>query len=851
MPPANDEIPNATVVTDTTTFSVTTVDSTGEAQELSEGYDDTGVWYRVEIQDGGDITLAVANANYPYYIEVYLPTDSTPSNFSDVTDGFTYNSFVDAVEDNGNTGDVSIQVPTLAGEVYYLRVGDYDFDGSEGTLTLLIGLPCTLDAAPGANLASGTVSIIDTDWVLDEQARTLTAGSSYKGDWDYTTSFEVEITCPAGRYQLEMLARTHDSGGLGDGQDLRILKNGRHYGGYYDSLFGPSFGDDTPTWLLLSQPSYIDRSFTPDAKNFGGPLFFDLAPGDVLTFCFGGVRYTADQVQTMSVQKIRLTPILATDTKPPQWRIGGDEGESAQDTWGNFDLLTIDMVKAFGNIIYVLSEWDLSGPTDQRALNIMTFEVVGDRIEPLSGDQGLTQVGGDMEDLVDSFVVPGIDPNDYDIWGKDFTVMPNGDIYLVFGFENDVAVSTRQLVMCHYDESGGSWSLIEDEIRPNDPDGRFITSVSVDNDGTDVYFAFGESRQATSAVGFGYWWQSYRYNVGGGTFTQLGSGQTAFPGAAATKTVDGEFDRGVRLKCSPAGVPWVAFSSYDPDHVGVGEYEEHAFAWFWNGSAWVDSEVPDPSILPSTHSPPNHVYTLGGGHLAHSGSENYVKFAVYGFYQVDLTFCHHDGPNEDPAICFQYVFNDTGTSIHWDGSGFSYFEYGGTPGDWANEVRIVEGDAAGGGNLHGRDEPFENWFRQAEDNLNGDTSRAHGWTQGFSLENDGSVPILMSQKGFRFSVVDRIYAAKLLSDGTLFVPIGQGFADYESVPEFDDAGWTDVTTNAGTMVGTRPVLCWRSTLSWTGGLNLALFLPAGGVVSMNWRSADRRADANRVLVGDR
>lgn len=833
MPPANDEIPNATVVVASTTLSLTTVDSTGEAQEISEGYDDTGVWLRVEIAEDGRLILSASGANYPYYIEVYLPTDSTPANFSDVTDGFTYNSFVDSVDDNGGTASNTVEIEALAGEVYYLRVGDWDFDDSEGTLELLVGMSCVLEAAPGANLASPTVSVIDTDWVLDEQERTSSADVSYKGNWDYTTSFEVEVTCPAGRYQLEMLARTHDSGV--DGQTLRLLKNGRHYGGFYDALFTPDFGDDTPTWLVLSQASYIDRTFIPDRFAFGGPVYIDLSPGDVLTFCYG--RWSDVATQTMSVQKVRLTPTIGVG-KPPQWRIGGDEGLSDVATFPAWDLTTMDMVKAVDDVIYVLSSYHtdpLASPGEERALQLMTYQVVGDRIEPLSGDLGVGPTGGTVTDLAD-LAVPGVDPDDYEVWGKDFTVMPNGDIYVVFGFENNTGSPTRQLCMVYWD--GASWSVIDNTIRNADPSGRAITSVSVDNDGTDVYFTFGEGRQTSAPVG--YWWRCFRYD---GSFTELGSGQTAFPGAAATTTVDAEFDRGVRLKVSPGGVPWVGFSAYDPDNDDPADYEEHAFAWFWNGSAWVDTELPDPSILPATHSPPDNVFTLGGGHLASNGSNNYVKFAVYGFYQVDLTFCHADGPSEDPAICFQYVFNDTGIDP-WDASGFSYFEYDGA--SWGNEVRVAEGDAAGGGNLHGRDEPFENWFRQAEDSGNGDLSRAHGWTQGFSLDNDGSVPILMSQKGYRFAFTDRVYAAKLV--GGVFVPVGQGFPDYEDVSEFDDAGWMDVTTNAGCIVGGRPVLCWRSTVDYAGGLLLALFLPAGGVVSMNWRSADR-GGTRRALVG--
>jgi hypothetical protein len=814
MPPANDDLANATVVTSASTLSIDTVGSTAEAQETSEGYPDTGVWVRVEVPSDGTMPVAVTDATFAYRVDIYKPADSTPTSFSDVTDGFTYDSLLYFLTGGALGDDADEDVTVLAGEVWYLHIYDYDFSGVEGTLSLAIAPPftCFYDAAPGANLGSGTVSIVDTDWVREEQIRDWVADVSLKGDWEYEETFSITVDCPAGKYEGALFNRYEGEDASRNDVVLRVYKNGKTIGGYWHSA-GRTDGDED--WEIISNES-LDPAYT-DLNQFGGPRYFDVAPGDVLTFCIGSDDWEAlgGSSRVMEVQQVRLRAVIGA-LPLPQWRIQGN-----LETQGPWSFNCIDMVKSFGNKVYAF--------LDTPELGIYIWELVnGDTFQAVTGDVPL---GG--ADMAFSRVYS---PSSVatQIWGHDFVVFAEDDIYAAWteNYGNSLQQNYR-LVLAHWD--GASWTNLNTDVGANS--GKFMTSVSVDGDPAtgDVYIAWGEARQSTSPRGF--WWRCKKWD---GSLTELGSGQTAYPGGSVTETNDGEFDRGVRLKVSPAGVPWVAWCAYDDDAADAGNYEEHAFAWYWDGSAWQDSGVPDPSMLPGGHGIASHSYVLANG-----DSGNYLRFAAYGFYQVDLTFCHHDGPSENPSIMFQYVFDDKispGTA--WDNSLFVYMEYDGS--SWGNEVYIEEGAAAGGGNLHGT---IPNEFAQATDTGNGLISTAHGWTQGFSLDNDGSTVYMFSQKGWRFSNVDRVYSAKLLPDGSAFTELGQGFPDSEASPDWDFGGWTDVTTNAGCLVNGLPVLMFRWNGSTPFGVVLAAFLPMGGVVSMNWRSADRMGQSRRVLVG--
>jgi len=129
--------------------------------------------------------------------------------------------------------------------------------------------------------------------------------------------------------------------------------------------------------------------------------------------------------------------------------------------------------------------------------------------------------------------------------------------------------------------------------------------------------------------------------------------------------MDGSDDYPARLRVSPQGVVWVCWESRDQD---IANSNETAHAWYWNGSSWIDSEVPTPTLVPPDVS--TSEYSAG------STSGNYISFVQTGNYHIDLTFCHHDGPNEWPSLIHQYVYNSQ-TAGPGDTSGWAYFECNG------------------------------------------------------------------------------------------------------------------------------------------------------------------------------
>ena len=794
MPPINDEISNATLINSSgiTTSSVTNIGATGSAQEISQGYPENSVWYRIEITDDGDMYLAVSNSNYNYYVEIYQPADTTPNDFSDITDGFTYTSFVDWIG-LGTGADDDVIVPVLAGEVYYLLVIDNNFIGEEGnfTLTALLPLVCEFNAEDGANLGSGTVSLsgASPQWVRDTQYRSIVDFEEYKGDWEYTESFSVTFTgCPSGKYAIDLYNQFGNIAIGDDGVTLRVFKNGKPQGGFFATGYNGRT-DSSPGWERITN-EYLNPPFTA-LDQTGGPRYFSLQEGDVLSFHYGS--WDNVPARWMEVQKVRFTAVLGL-LPLPQWRIGSD----GQETWGYNDLFTIRMLKSQGDTIYLFDDVSITGAGSDVVLGVWTFQMTGSDIIPLSGDPGLASFGGAAVDIKKTSTAA--------ITARDFTIMPNGDLYAAWIDRIGGFSGTYELVMKHYDASGDSWSLISNDVWGYGATSRRCTYVTMDNDGEDVFVAWGEGRQTSGTIG--YWWRCKKYDVSGASFSELGSGQTAYPGATPTLTVDGEFDRHLRLKVSPGGTPWVVWPSYDPDVVGT--VDEYCFAWYWDGSVWQDSGLPDPSLVPPDDGA--HTYDAATGTKG-----NYVAFAIYGLYYADITFCHHDGLSEYPAICYQYVYNDVGSGTI-DHSGWAYFEYDGSV--WNNELYITEAV-----DIYA---DMPNQLIQARDG-DAEIERAGGWTQGFSLDNDGTVPYLFTQKGWKFSSIDHAYCARVKRDGTSFEEVGQGFATTEATPQWGYGGWIDVTTNGGMLVAGRPVLAWTSPISWSQGVNLALFLPSGSV----------------------
>lgn len=672
------------------------------------------------------------------------------------------------------------------------------------------------DAADGANLSSPTVSIVDTNWVRDEQVRTIVADDTYDGNMDYSKSFE--ITCgaaecvPPGTYTVEIFRRYT---GSNTSALVQMRKNGKPLTQAYAG-FGATVGSEQ--WCSVTR---VNRNGNLTAIIGGGPYHVTLAEGDVLSFDVG-CYFTSGGV--VEIQKVRFTEIAA-DPPTPSWR----KALSGAETWGDFSAITISPFRSQGDVIYGFL--DVYAEGTEACLGIWTWEANGSDITPLSGDTPIG-FGGAMTDLCDASDRTGAVLTSTAILARDFCVLSNGDI-LAAWIEQRQPPATRlfKIVVKLYDASGDSWSTLTSDLWGHGEQNRHAAYISVDcNDNGDAFIAWSEATvTGTTTILDKEWvWRCKRWD-GGSSFTELGTGQSGFPGATGSTTT-ASYDYHLRLRVSPVGVPWVCWPELDPDNVTDNEYP---FAFYWDGSDWVDSEVPHPSLAPS-----------GPGTYSSSlGASNYIAFAVYGLFYIDLVFCTHEGPNEDPLICFQYAWNDQDSPGVGDVGGWSLFDYGGSPGSWGNERFVVEGIDYGDGSVD------DLTFASVQFGV----GEFGGWTQGFHLEHDGSRPWLFTQKGYLVSSTDHPYAARLASDGSTWKLKCHGWPDDETFPyaSFGVAGggWSDPTTNGGCLVAGVPIVVYRDRDSFTSGLVLVAALDCANLVSMNWRFGNRDMSSRRVLVG--
>jgi hypothetical protein len=472
----------------------------------------------------------------------------------------------------------------------------------------------------------------------------------------------------------------------------------------------------------------------------------------------------------------------------------------------------------------------------KKALGVWVYELVGGQMEAADpANLNLGATGGENHNLMQQ------DPDDPDfaeVVMKDLTVMPNGDVFCLWS-EN---IGTPGIggdwffYLAHYDASADTWSIVDDDFWghgvPSAGDFHPV-DVSIDNDGEDVYFAWGENRDAGSADAF--WWRCMKYDTSADTFTELGSGQTAWP-SATNGTREGDWDYPVRLKVSPAGVPWVVGITFDPDAptFPVNYYEEYCFAWFWDGDEWIDSEIPHPSLVPFDI-PDGSTYDAGSLPMSVDPQPgNYIAFAVYNLYYTDLTFCHHDGPRETPAVMHQFVYQTQGAGSG-DTSGFAYFECHGV-GDWDNELFIIEAQSetgAGPTGVLGFGRDYPNNFVSAQSDYDGNLYIPFfgGWTQGWKLENDGSRPVWLSQKGYFGSGVDHVYSAAIEPDGESIIMRGNGFPTELWSMWWKGYQWIDPTSDGGCVIGTTPVAIWRDVNASRAGYLLAA-LQLGGAIDL-------------------
>lgn len=357
---------------------------------------------------------------------------------------------------------------------------------------------------------------------------------------------------------------------------------------------------------------------------------------------------------------------------------------------------------------------------------------------------------------------------------KDMCILDNGDVYIVYFTNNPYNLKLKKW-------DGTAWSIISSDLSHAGLGTNYTPvggaalpygQISMDSDGTDIYIAWGETDYATSKVLTNFsgstvsknprLWHVKKYTPGVG-FTELGSGQCANPIANRTTSAStdgtcpdaGSYNESVQIKIAPNGVPWVIFAETTDQWLGSGGTFQKPYVYYWNGSAWVDTLLPDPPNVDMTN-------TQGG----------YVDFIkVDAQHQLDLTFCHHDGPSNYPAIVYSYGSFDTGRGQI--NQRFIYQEYNGT--SWGNLLDKTSIEIWPGGTI--------------STDIGG-----HG-QQGMVLKNNGSVPILAAALWNGDVGSDFIKVAKIKADGTDWEPFTPELSavdiGFRADRELSEGGWID------------------------------------------------------------
>lgn len=350
---------------------------------------------------------------------------------------------------------------------------------------------------------------------------------------------------------------------------------------------------------------------------------------------------------------------------------------------------------------------------------------------------------------------------------SDMCIADNGDVYVAVGVEDPkiggVFVNRNFVYVYRWD--GATWTKIltvdQGKTFPNYP-----VAVSMDTDGTNVYLSYGAPDGTTFSGTENTAIYVQKYSPGSGwTVITTSAGIRAVPSRTDSFSYIGTEVEWHRLKVSPGGVPWIVWSeTVDNHHAGYDRGGRPRVACYQGGTSWSVFDGPSPPDL-------TNAYVSGVMGADGAWGSEYVA----DHWHVDLTFCHHDGPNEYPSVC--YVANIWYESVDDIGSlgNIIYAEWDGA--SWQNTLQFQAdqvwpmGDVRGGFGTLGVG--FWEW-----------------WSQGTVLVDDGQVPYLLLALGHT-QYGDRGVAGKLAEDGSTFVSLnpdvdpyqaGAGYWSYQGAP---------------------------------------------------------------------
>lgn len=466
---------------------------------------------------------------------------------------------------------------------------------------------------------------------------------------------------------------------------------------------GYPLGVSQPTMLTGLTGSFTDRTLT------------DLTP-------FGG--YTDDVLGPTAI------PVLAGDTFEFAFFNGFDDASPSAE---NFDIKNLKW--------WPLESGGQAGP-EIKLLDIPELPAGASDYSTIPNIEDINHVS-------DSF---------YNI--QDMVVLDNDDVHCFFHADSG-ATATKDIII-HTLFSGGTWSLVTNDPCGIGGGGVFPSSSfsvgsihqwSVGSDGTDIWLVHGI---CTSIHGTGY--PNYEIRVrkySSGTWSTVGSAiQPLAPGTFASQP--GGYNHGKpQIKISPGGVPWITFGQNDPTVLYTDTWTSKVFAYFWNGSAWTDAGLPQPTNPhPSTPGP----------------ADAFIDVAVVQDYprsMVQMTFAGAGGPSENPSVLYMAYYD----SDDWPESPpplrfaeWYYQEYQGTPSSWSTPDNFLISDYYPPG--------AEYVFRDGEDY----TSSSEIWHQGLTFSHNDDGPIIAASLGGSSSYIGGLVVLHM---------VGGQWAPYHSLTTTD------------------------------------------------------------------
>lgn len=587
MPPSNDNIANATVITASGTINGTTVGSTAEpGLETSFGYVNT-VWYKFVIATSGTLTLTttLASASFEMYTEAYRFA-GTPSDAGDVIDNGTFLSSLQ-LDTNVSFPDLIGATSVTAGDVIYMLVTSDSFvEGDTGTFSFDVSFPLIyhclnardyLGSSSTASIVSGNVQEGQT-WDADEVA-------PFEG---WFSDLEPTLTIPGEDIAVDgpgfYAAKLSYDNMTGNEAWVGIARNGQPLFPGTDLVRG-SDGNAHTEWLTVPRDSSVSGVTFPFASDVTQMLWYlPVEDGDIIDVYVCANTFSPGD--TIDLVQLCFAKILS-----------GSDGPA-------YDLLDIP-----------------DYPLGMVAADLDTQpEAQGPNIIYADGPPG----GGGSPSFLR-----------HEIFGCDMVVTDNGDVWVaanisgIFGASPFIGPYLMRW-------NGSSWTIINDDIagygvsrsqRGNGSTGNFGPSgVSIATDGEDIWICYGVVTGAGPQGGYNMGIEVRKYDVSANSWSTLGGPINYNTTTNAVNSRAGEFGTTPSMHISPAGVPWVAF--YDSQDVDAGlipllfNFPNPACAARWNGSSWDVSRLVKPTMMPTefptsisgyTHFDPQTYRNAGSG----------------------------------------------------------------------------------------------------------------------------------------------------------------------------------------------------------------------------------------------